>query len=91
MLQPLPIDLAGQRPLPERTAAVSTALATLDAAKPRHAHGTPPRNPNSRFLRGLIASFKPPRREASPSPFAERAIAEQGGEVGRAPPSPIPA
>ena len=89
MLQPLPIDLAGQRPIPERTAAIKTALATLDAAKPRHAHGTPPRNPNSRFLRDLIASFKPSARQPVPPLHGlERGL---GGEVDRGPPVPAPA
>jgi hypothetical protein len=89
MLEFLTIDLAGQRPISERTAAIKAALATLDAARPKHAPATPARNTNSRFLRDLIASFKPPPREPVPPLHSlERGL---GGEVGRAPPALAPA
>ena len=88
MLEFLAIDLAGDRPAPERTAAINGALAALEPAKPKRARGTI-RTPNSRFLRDLIASFKPPRRDhpADPPPLLAR---RPGGEVGRAPPALAP-
>jgi hypothetical protein len=87
MLAFLPIDLAGQRPPAERTAAIKAALATLEAARPKPARPANT-NPHARFLRQLIASFKPPQRDEPVRPLhgMER---ELGGVVGRAPPVPV--
>jgi hypothetical protein len=88
MLEHLPIDLAGHRPPTERTAAINTALAALEAAKPNPARPTTA-NLHARFLRQLIASFKPPPRDPASIPPLHGMERGLGGVVGRAPPVPV--